>query len=108
MGQLGNLGQFAQGSGEEEDGGDEDADTELDAKAVRADLRKWRGIARRRLREGSSAAYDFESDVIPSVIKAQVLAGLETASTIEEVAASFDAGFRLAEAGPIPDWSSYP
>ena len=106
--QMGRVGQFVAGSGEESDETDDDEETELDAKAVRDELRKWRGKARRELRDGRSAAYDWQSDVIPSVIKAQVLAGLETASTIEEVAASFDAGFCLAEAGPIPDWSSYP
>lgn len=62
--------------------------------AARDDLKRWEGIARRRLRAGEPAAYDFDSQHIPAEVKAGVLAGLATATTEEEVKAAFATPFR--------------
>jgi len=60
-------------------------------KAIRADLRRWRGIALRRLRAGESpAGYDFESDVIPAVLVVTIKAALSDASDEEAVKAAFE------------------
>ena len=63
-------------------------------KAAREDLRRWESIARRRVRAGEPAAYDFESQHIPPEIKASVLAKLATVKTEEEVKAAFATPFR--------------
>ncbi|MGQ9491729.1 MAG: phage portal protein [Anaerolineae bacterium] len=62
-------------------------------KAAQDDLRRWERIARRRVRAGESPAYDFESPYIPAEVKMQVLAGLASATTEEEVRAAFTPPF---------------
>lgn len=58
---------------------------------AQADLKRWESIARRRVRNGEPAAYDFESEYIPAEVKAMILAGLSTATTEQEVKAAFAA-----------------
>ncbi len=75
------------------------------APQAREDLRRWRGIALRRVKAGEAAAgYAFESDALPDTIKASVTKALAGASTEEEVRAAFAAGFRGAQG----DWQAYP
>ena len=74
-------------------------------KAARDDLRRWEGIARRRLTAGEDpGGYEFASADIPADICAAVKANLSTVTTAEEVKAAFAAGFRELE--PI-GWESY-
>ena len=109
FGQIGRVGQFVEGSGEEPDEDEPEDESEIDTKAIRADLRRWRSVARRVFREGGDpAARAFESDVIPVGIKAAIETELTSATTEEEVRASFDAGFCFLETGAIHDWASYP
>jgi hypothetical protein len=82
-------------------------------KAARDDLRKWRSVALRRLREGNDpAGYEFESDVIPATAKAQLQIALTSASTEEEVKAAFAAGFQGSDQADHADhlhtWEGYP
>ena len=69
---------------------------------MKADLRRWQGIALRRLKNNEPPSYDFESDAIGEQIKTQIMDALDTASTAEEVKAAFG--------GPFPDygWEGYP
>ena len=61
--------------------------TNTGADEMMADLKRWESIARRKLKAGETAAYDFESDAIPLSIKAFILEGLKTATTESEVKA---------------------
>jgi len=70
----------------------------------RADLRKWQGIALRRLKSGDPPGYDFESDAIEEHVRTHINEALDTASTAEEVKAAFGGPFRNTEL----DWESYP
>lgn len=56
-----------------------------------ADLKRWESIAKRRVRNGESAIYAFESAHIPAELKATIMAGLSTATTEQEVKAAFAA-----------------
>jgi len=75
------------------------------------DLRRWRGIALRRFRNGENpAGYDFESDSIPPGIHKTIVDALQRATTEEEVKAAFAAGFRNSQ-GQYPQppaWYDYP
>jgi len=73
------------------------ADAQNEAQ-MRRQLKTWEGIARRRIRAGESAGYDFESEAIPGELKAVILEGLGKAGNEEEVKAAFAAGF----------WWNYP
>jgi HK97 family phage portal protein len=81
-------------------------------KAMREDLRRWRGIALRRLRDGEDpAGYDFESEHIGDGVKAEIGLLLATAETETEVKAAFAAPFRAGGQGRDHggnDWSGYP
>jgi len=70
----------------------------------KADLRKWESIALRRLRDGESPAYDFESYDIEPYIKTHILNALGTANTAEEVKAAFGGPFRSIGLS----WEGYP
>ena len=71
---------------------------------VKADLRKWQGIALRRLKAGEPPGYDFESDAIAEHIKTQISEALDMATTAEEVKAAFSGPFREQGLG----WEGYP
>lgn len=64
------------------------------------DLKRWEGIARRRVRAGEPAEYDFESQHIPVEVKASVLETLRAATTEEEVRAAFARPFCQGQAYP--------
>jgi HK97 family phage portal protein len=86
---------------EDETGEDEAVTKAATEAAAKADLKKWEGIARRRLKNGESPAYDFESGTILPEVKADILEALQSAETEEEVKAAFAAPFCL-------DWEGYP
>jgi len=69
-------------------------DDEEDDREAKADTRRWRSIALRRLKAGKSAAYDFESDHITPDRHAQILGALQDATTAQEVKAAFAARFQ--------------
>ena len=86
-----------------------------DTKALSDDLRRWQGIALRRIKAGEPAAYDFESEHIPPHVSAGIKVGLSEAANEKEVKAAFAAGFRgckgspqAADGDPPPDWYDYP
>lgn len=76
--------------------------SEAQAKAIKDELSKWESVVRRRLKRGEPAAYDFESDVLPAVMKAAVLSALQNVQTDEEARAAFAALFQP------PGWEGYP
>jgi len=68
----------------------EEEESPQERKAIRADLRRWRGIALRRLRNGEEpGGYEFESEVIPLATMAAIKALLMTAADEEAVEAAF-------------------
>ena len=76
---------------------DEDEDEEELEKEAKADLRRWRGIALRRLKAGESPGdYEFESEYIPADVSQQVKAMLDGADSEEDVKAAFDVTFTVA------------
>jgi len=87
---------------------------------MKADLRRWESIARRRLRIGDDpAAYEFVSDYIPADVASAIKVGLADAATEEEVKAAFAAGFPMAQTADPESfglrtkgldfaWTSYP
>jgi len=97
--------------GQQEQGAPEPPDT----KALTDDLRRWQGIALRKLKAGEAAAYDFESDHIPLEMSSAIKAALVDATDDKEVKAAFAAGFRVGKGTPAgaadsitPDWYNYP
>ena len=86
-----------------------------DTKAITDDLRRWQGIALRRIKAGEPALYDFESEHIPPDMIAGIKAALAEAASDKEVKAAFAAGFRVCKGDPqaaggdqSPDWYDYP
>lgn len=85
---------FDKAPGEDE----EDDEEELD-KEAKADLRRWKSIALRRLKAGESPGeYEFESDCIPADVAQQVKAMLDGAETDEDVKAAFEVEFTVEAA----------
>ncbi len=69
---------------------DESADMPMGTgKAVAADLKRWKSVARRRLKAGDSPAYDFESEHIPADLHGAIFTALKAATTVEEIDAAF-------------------
>jgi HK97 family phage portal protein len=67
----------------------------FDFETCQEDLRRWRSIAARRLKNGEAPGdYDFESDAIPPEVRADILINLKSATTDEEVKAAFAVPFR--------------
>lgn len=64
--------------------------------AVKADLRRWEGIAVRRARGGEAPAYDFASDAIPEAARRLLYGELRELSAEAEVKALF-AGLKAKE-----------
>ena len=76
---------------------DEDEQPELE-KEAKADLKRWRSIALRRLKAGEApGAYEFESDHIPADIMQHVKAMLDGAETDEDVKAAFEVTVTVAD-----------
>lgn len=76
---------------------------ELIDRATQADLRRWRDVAVRVFKAGDDPSRrQFSSAVIPARTRASVQAGLDAATTLEEVKAAFAAPFRVV------GWEGYP
>lgn len=67
-----------------------EADRESNARAIRADLVKWRKVARKRLDNGQNPAYRFYSDVIPPGISKRVYTTLRLAKTNDDIDVIFE------------------
>jgi HK97 family phage portal protein len=68
----------------------------FDFEACNTDLRKWQGIALRKLKTGERPGeYDFESVYIPPDVHYDILTNLKTATSEEEVKAAFAVPFRF-------------
>ena len=70
-------------------------------KAAKADLRRWKSVALRRLKAGENPGeYDFESESIPADVARQVKAMLDGAGSEEDVAVAFrNAPHRIMPSG---------
>ena len=79
----------------------EPAFPQIELRAMQDDLRRWEKIARRKIKAGEPADYDFVSRYIPDDIAGNIKAALLEASTEEEVKAAFAAGF-------CSGWQGYP
>jgi 8-oxo-dGTP pyrophosphatase MutT (NUDIX family) len=60
-----------------------------DGQAVRKDMARWRGIARKRVAQGAGDPCAFRSDVIPGAVAAMVRSRLSTARTADDVNSAF-------------------
>ena len=79
---------------------DEDEEPEELEKAAKADLRRWKSVALRRLKAGENPGeYEFETDWIPLDKILQVREALKGAETEGDVKAAF-------ESAQSPFWSS--
>lgn len=90
----------------------EEEESPPEQKAIRADLRRWRGIALRRLRAGEDpSSYDFESEVIPPATMATIKALLIAAADEEAIKVAFgDEKEEMADATFFRggQWKGYP
>jgi len=78
---------------------DEDEKPEELEKAAKADLRRWKSVALRRLKAGENPGeYDFESESIPADVARQVKAMLDGATAEDDVKAAFEVKLTVADA----------
>lgn len=75
-------------------GPEEDADNDMER-----DMRRWLRKASKRVKDGKTAAVDFESDFIPAGIAGAVHGALEACATVEDVKSVFDGALA---------WRGYP
>jgi hypothetical protein len=71
-----------------------DGDNDFDERMAKADMRRWRSIALRRLKASESPVYNFESRHIDPATHAQIIGALQDATTAQEVKAAFAARFQ--------------
>lgn len=72
----------------------------VNTKAMKADLKRWQSVARRRVRAGENpGGYDFKSGHIPADVAGGIKAALDGADTDEGVKAAFSGPFRSGNRG---------
>ena len=81
----------------------EEQPTPEETKAMRAELRTWRGIELRRHRAGKRGSYDFESYVLPNHLTAAIRVALQDTTDEEYVKSLFDAAIEFGTNGRLKE-----